>query len=213
MSSKPNSDATVSFYDQTAAAFDCGTQSVDMRHLYAEFLPLVQKGGRILDAGCGSGRDAAFFKNLGFAVTAFDASSELASIASRKIGEPVSVMSFVDFSAVDEFDGIWACASLLHVPALEMDEVFGKLTRGLKTHGVIYASFKYGRIEEFRGGRLFNDYDETKLNALLKRHPELRQLKVWVTGDARPGREGELWLNFVLTRTGVSRAVLSVGPQ
>lgn len=202
MSLKPNSDATVSHYDETAAAFDCGTQSVDMRHLYAEFLPLVPKGGRILDAGCGSGRDAAFFKNLGFAVTAFDASSELASIASRRFGEPVSVMSFLDFSAVDEFDGIWACASLLHVPEQEMDEVLKQLSRGLKTHGVIYASFKYGRSEEFRGGRLFNDYDEGKLSSLLKAQPELVTLKVWVTGDARPGREGELWLNCILEKNG-----------
>ncbi len=200
MSWKPNSDATVKFYNQTAADFDRGTQSVDMRHLYAEFLPLVKTGGKILDAGCGSGRDSAFFKKQGFSISAFDASSELASIATRTIGEPVQVMTFLDVSSVGEFDGIWACASLLHVPNQAMDEALRRLSGSLKPQGVIYASFKYGHSEGFRNGRFFNDYDESKLTELLKRVPALRPLKSWVTSDARPGRERELWLNVILAK-------------
>jgi 2-polyprenyl-3-methyl-5-hydroxy-6-metoxy-1,4-benzoquinol methylase len=204
MKDRPNSDATVNFYDQTAAAFDESTRSVDMLHLYAEFLPLVKKGGAILDAGCGSGRDSAFFKKRGFSITAFDASSELASIATQTIGEPVRVMTFLDVCSVGEFDGIWACASLLHVPNSEMDEVLRRLSRGLKARGVIYASFKYGNSEEFRGGRFFNDFDESKLAELLRTVSALRQLKSWVTSDARPGREHELWLNVILEKCGSS---------
>ena len=154
-----------------------------------------------MDAGCGSGRDALFFKQNGYSVTAFDASPELASLATQALGEPVKVMTFLGFDSAAEFDGIWACASLLHVPALEIDAVFHRLTNALKIGAPLYVSFKYGSTEGRRGERFFNDYNEVKLQALLRRHPRLSVLKIWHTHDARPTREHELWLNSVLKRS------------
>jgi 2-polyprenyl-3-methyl-5-hydroxy-6-metoxy-1,4-benzoquinol methylase len=77
-----------------------GTLSASISDLYREFLPLVPTGGKILDAGCGSGRDSVYFKQQGFSVTAFDASSEAAQIASRAIGQPVNVMTFIDVKSI-----------------------------------------------------------------------------------------------------------------
>jgi len=200
MNKPPPSDPTVAYYDQNAAAFSQGAEAADLSHLYAEFLPLVRSGGHILEAGCGSGRDALHFKQQGFAVTAFDASRELAAIACRALGQPVQVMTFQELDAVAAFDGIWACASLLHVPSHELDTVTSRLARALKTGAPLYASFKYGNTEGQRGDRFFNDYDETKLAALLSRHPDLILKKVWQTHDARPGREHELWLNAIFIK-------------
>src|SRR5262249_6605564 len=148
--------------------------------LYREFLPLVNTGGKILDAGCGTGRDSVYFKQHGFSVTAFDACSEAAQIASHAIGQRVNVMTFLDVKSIEEFDGIWACASLLHVAQTQMDEVLFCLSRSLKVGGVIYVSFKHGQCESERSGRFFNDYDEAKLTTLLNKHPELNAQKVWL---------------------------------
>lgn len=100
MNTRPSSDPTVVYYDQHAAEFSRGTANLDMSHLYEEFLPHVPEGGRILDAGCGTGRDASFFKKRGYNVTAFDASRELAAIASRILGHVVEVM---EFAALESF--------------------------------------------------------------------------------------------------------------
>lgn len=196
---KPPSDS-IGHYDKNALLFSVGTMGVDMSGLYAEFLPLIPQGGKILDAGCGSGRDALFFKRQGHVVTAFDASSELAALASQSLGEPVRVMTFIDLNARDEFDGVWACASLLHVPAREMDAVLGRIIFAMKFGSHLYASFKYGSTERHQGGRFFNDYDEAKLQALLANHPALSVVKMWKTNDARPSRQDELWMNGIFKK-------------
>jgi SAM-dependent methyltransferase len=192
---------TIAYYDQNAAPFSSSTEGVDMSHLYAEFLPMIPQGGRILDAGCGAGRDTAYFKSLGYNVSAFDASRELAAIATEKIGIPVEVMTFQDVEAVDEFDGVWACASLLHIANAEMCDALHRLSRALKVGGALYVSFKHGSRERQHGGRFFNDFDEAKLKSVLQKHPELSIQKLWLSSDARPGREQEQWLNAILLKT------------
>lgn len=200
MNKLPSTDPTVGYYNQNASLFSSDTEGVDLSHLYAEFLPEVANGGKILDAGCGSGRDALFFKRQGYAVTAFDASKELAALATQSLGETVRVMTFLELDFCEEFDGIWACASLLHVPSGEMDLVLNRLTRALKSGAPLYASFKYGNQERQEQGRFFNDYEETKLQALLTNHPKLSIVKLWRTNDLRPNREKELWLNTIIKK-------------
>ena len=106
-------------------------------------------------------------------------------------------MKFDEIDFIYEFDGIWACASLLHVPKAEIKDVMTKLIRALKENGIFYASFKYGEGEEIRGERLFNFYDESSLKALLDEFKQLEVIEIWVTPDVRPGRENEKWINFL----------------
>lgn len=108
-------DGTIAYYAQNAARFVLDTADVDMSALHDRFLACVPAGGLILDAGCGSGRDSKAFLARGYGVHAFDASAEIARIASAHIGQLVEVASFDGFSDARSFDGIWACASLLHV--------------------------------------------------------------------------------------------------
>lgn len=201
MNSQHHSDQTVRYYDEHAATFSQGSLNLDIGHLYAEFLPLLSPGGTILDAGCGSGRDSAFFKQKGFIVTAFDASAELAALASAHIGESVKVMSFLELESADEFDGVWACASLLHLPNDLVGEALRRLGRSLKSGGFLYASFRYGEFVGVREGRFFNNYDEGKFATMMENEPLLRVKKIWTTHDVRPDREDEQWLNVILVRT------------
>jgi SAM-dependent methyltransferase len=200
MTRTPTDDPNLAYYEDQAQSFFAETVAVDMAPLYARFLAHLPPGGSILDAGCGSGRDARAFQRLGYAVTAFEASPALARLASEHCGLPVEVLRFQDVEWHDRFDGIWACASLLHVPMAELTDVFGRLGRALKFGGVLYASFKYGAGEREHEGRRFTDLDEQGLAGLVEAVPARVVIETWVTGDRREGREGERWLNAVVAR-------------
>jgi SAM-dependent methyltransferase len=191
---------TLSYYNQNAQSFSDSTLNVDMSALYTEFLPHVANHGHILDAGCGSARDAAFFKQQGFTVSAFDASEELAALASNYLQQTVPVKTFQQLDCVNQYDGIWCCASLLHVPKHELPPVFLNLQRALKPNGVLYVSFKYGDTERVHNGREFTDLNETALTALIDQRTELKIIKQWQSVDQRPERESEVWLNALIQR-------------
>ncbi len=188
-------DTTITYYTENAQAFFADTVAVGMDSLYARFLPQIPPGGHILDAGCGSGRDTLAFLQAGYRVTAFDASPTLAALAERLTGQPVQVLRFQDLAWQRGFDGIWACASLLHVPAADLPEALGRLALALRPGGVLYASFKYGQDSREHRGRRFTDLDEARLRTLLGQVPGLTERETWVTEDLRPGRAAERWLN------------------
>jgi len=180
-------DVNIDYYQQNAGTFCADTVEVDMTPLYRRFLRLLPERARILDAGCGSARDARAFAEVGHQVTAFDASPALVALAEAYLGQPVKCLRFQEIAWQDAFDGIWACASLLHVPASEPG-------------GILYASFKYGSGEREHHGRRFTDLDEAGLAALLRQVPGLEPEETWTTADLRPGREAERWLNTLLRR-------------
>ena len=194
------SSKTIEYYESQAAEYSSATQSVDMSSLYAEFLPFMPQKGHILDAGCGSGRDALYFKNHGFKVSAFDASTAMAYIASELLQQPVKVLKFDQLEDKDLYDGIWCCASLLHVSYDKLAAVFKKLCRGLKADGLIYISFKYGDSERKEGSRHFTDLNESRLAAILQETSGLTLIKSWQTLDQRPERKLEVWFNALLTK-------------
>lgn len=187
---------SIDYYQQQAEPFYHGTINVDMSPLYQRFLPYVPKGGSIVDAGCGSGRDSLYFTNLGFKVLAFDASPALVNLAEQHTGLAISQCRFEQFTPIEPVDAIWACASLLHVPRVELNKVMAHLAAQLKPNGVFYCSFKYGQDEVSRDGRHFTNVDETGLNELIKDLP-LSIIEHWQTGDLRQGREHERWLNAI----------------
>lgn len=203
---------TSQYYDDHAASFFEATVGVDMGPLHARFLQKIPAGGRILDAGCGSGRDARAFKHRGFQVTAFDASPELARLASEHSGLHIYVTHFLSLSDTTQlgqpagtlFDGIWSCASLLHVAERDQREAWSCLWRLLKPGGVVYASYKHRNadqpIERMDAlGRPFTDCDEALLTEWLKPLPHVSGVETWLTTDQRPG-EAQTWLNALVCR-------------
>ncbi|MCD8513738.1 MAG: class I SAM-dependent methyltransferase [Nitrincola sp.] len=190
---------TLEFYNQNAESFFNDTIQVDMSELYRLFVKRVKPGGRILDAGCGSGRDAKAFLAMGFQVDAMDASVEMVKLASQFTGLPVKQQTLESITDIEHYDGIWACASLLHLPEALLPKVFTQFEAALKPMGVWYMSFKYGCGEREKDGRVFTDLNEEGLQELLKHCPCLSIVEQWVTVDKRPDRD-ERWLNVVVCK-------------
>lgn len=192
---------SIEYYNKNAEEFYQGTVSADMSETCNKFLKYVVPGGRILDAGCGSGRDSLYFIKRGYKVVSFDASEEMVRLSSALTGQQTLLMKFEDVNFKDEFDGIWACASLLHVPKAEIKGILRKLIQGLKKNGIFYMSFKYGEGEEHRGERFFNFYDESNIRSLLNEVIKLEVYEIWVTKDVRPGKEDEKWVNLLCVKS------------
>ena len=190
---------TIDYYNKHAEEFTASTFEVDMESLYQPFLAELLEGARILDVGCGSGRDTLAFKNKGYQVDAIDYSEELVKKASRLTGIPIKLKSFYEVDDYEAYDGIWACASLLHCERTRLKEVIGKLVSALKPNGVLYMSFKYGNGDRQKDGRQFTDLDEAQANDLLEQFDNVQQIQQWITVDKRPDRQ-EKWLNLLLRK-------------
>lgn len=189
-------DNNIEYYNNYAASFIAGTQNVDMSLWRDKFESNVTDGGRVLDAGCGSGRDSKTFIQHGFSVVAFDASREMCKAASELIGQEVWQMKFQEIAFDEEFDGIWACASLLHVPYEELPSVMTKLHKALKPSGVIYVSYKYGDSKMTKGERTFSNFTETTVEKMLN-EAGFEVIECGITGDVREGRGNEKWVNVI----------------
>ena len=159
----------------------------------------VPENGKVLDLGCGSGRDTKALSALGLAVTPLDGSLEMVKRAEALTGLDVIHMDFKDIDFKNTFHGIFSCASLLHVPFEELPAILKKLHTALKDNGVLYMSFKYGAFEGERNGRYFTDLTRESLTALLKDLP-FTGVTTWETADIREGRNSEKWLNTIVRK-------------
>lgn len=191
---------TIDYYNENSDKFIGSTVEADISGILERFLSHVPEGGRILDWGCGSGRDTLAMLLSGYDVTAVDASVEMVAAATKLTGIQVRHESFEDLDEVDAYDGIWACSSLLHVPRAELPSLLRLAEKALRSPGCMYVSFKYGNFEGMRNGRYFTDLDEESLTQIVAEIPNLRISKIWVTHDVRPGRSNELWLNALLLK-------------
>lgn len=199
-------DPTDDPYEAMAPAFFAATVGVDMAPLHARFVAGLTPGAHVLDAGCGSGRDARAFSGMGFRVTAFDASAALARLASAHCGFEVAHRRFEDVEESGVYDGIWCCASLLHVPRVDLPRTLSRLWRALRPGGRLYASFKLGTGDRIEGERHFTDADEQQVRAWFGVLPNVRALDVWLSDDRRPDRPQE-WINVLVHQTPFRRVV------
>lgn len=151
--------ATLRFYSDEAPVYSASGPQGASRYL-AGFLDLLKPGSRILELGCGGGRDAETMLQRGFLVDATDAAPAIARKAEDRIKQRVSVMRFDQIDAVDTYDAVWAHASLLHVPRAGLGKVLQLIHRALRPGGLHFASFKEGPAEgRDRFGRYFNFFD------------------------------------------------------
>lgn len=191
---------TLNYYNQNADQFVTSTVSVDFSKTQNRFLDKLNKGAYILDFGCGSGRDTKYFLDRGYKVDAIDGSEELCRLASEYAGIQVKQMFFEELDEQDKYDGIWACSSILHLSKEALMPVLKKMTLALKDEGIIYTSFKYGDYEGDRNGRYFTDFTLEMFEEFIKGISELEIKDNWITGDVRPGRGEEKWLNLILQK-------------
>ncbi|MEQ1085937.1 class I SAM-dependent methyltransferase [Acinetobacter seifertii] len=190
---------TIDYYNQNADQFFTATYDVDMTSLYKIFLHYLPDNASILDLGCGSGRDSLAFKNFGYQVNAVDSSKELVEKARQLTGLPVRLENFYELSELNQYDGVWACASLLHCERKRLPEVLEKILKALKVNGICYMSFKYGAGDRYKDGRQFTDMDESQAQNLLRKFDSILLLQQWITIDKRPDHN-EDWLNIVFQK-------------
>lgn len=199
-----NPTDNLKYYNDHAASFAKDTAMVDFSQIRNRFIRKLNPGAAILDFGCGSGRDTKAFLQQGFHVTAVDGSEKLCQLASEYTGIPVRKMLFHELDETETFDGVWACASILHVPGISLPDILKRMSRAVKTDGVIYVSFKYGTFEGERDGRYFTDLTENTFAELIREIKELRIEEAWTSTDVRPGREEQKWLNIILRKTDIN---------
>jgi SAM-dependent methyltransferase len=190
---------TIRYYDDHADEFVRGTIGVNMELLYQPFLAMLPEAGTILDAGCGSGRDSKAFLDRGYSVTAIDASEKMVEATNFLTGISAVKLQFQQMEFANDFDGIWACASLLHVPRRELDTILSAFARALCPTGVCYLSFKEGNSERLRDGRHFTDFTEPGLREALTHHCEFEIIRIWATADVRPDRR-DRWVNALVSK-------------
>lgn len=191
---------TLDYYDKNANQFAGNTQTVDFSEIQNKFLNLLPDHALILDLGCGSGGDSFAFLQKGYRVEARDGSKALCEIAQNLLKRPVRQELFEQLEDLDAFDGIWACASLLHVSKSQLPSLFSRIEKALKTGGIFYCSFKKGTFEGERNGRYFTNLTEETLIRLMP--AKLQCLKCWESVDVRPDRE-EVWINALFRKESV----------
>lgn len=191
---------TLQYYNENADSFCDSTINADMHIQHNLFEKYLKENANILDFGCGAGRDTKYFLEKGYSVSAIDGSSELCKKAKDITGIDINNILFDEIEFEEEFDGIWACASLLHIKFENLISIFNKIKKALKKNGVLYVSFKYGDFQGERKGRYFVDLNEDSLKELINKIPELKITETSITSDVRPNRD-EFWLNAIITKT------------
>ena len=195
-------DKTIEYYNHNAEIFVSTTRDVTFTEVRDKYLSWLLTGAYILDFGCGSGRDTKAFLNMGYRVDAVDGSEKLCEIASKNTGITVRKMLFTQLDECEKYDGIWACASILHLSRAELKTVFGKMLRAVKTGGYIYTSFKYGEFEGYRNERYFTDFTEESFREFISDMTNISIIEEWISSDVRPDRGDEKWLNLIMKKSG-----------
>ena len=189
---------TISYYDANSSAFVESTVGASMADALGAFVAMLPPGGNVLDWGCGSGRASKALREMGFVVTSTDGSAAMCREALRVTGTVVRHEMFDELTDVACYDGIWACSSLLHVPPKGLPDVFRRAADALRDGGVLYCSFKQGGFAGIHNGRWFTNLDKATLALLLE--PRFDVVRMWESGDVRPGRSDEQWLNCLATK-------------
>lgn len=187
---------TIEYYDSNADGYYDSTVNLDMSAQYSMFEKRLYAGAHILDLGCGSGRDAKYFLDQGYEVAAIDGSEKLCKKASALTGIEVRNILFQDLDYIEEFDGVWACASLVHVNSEELPEILKKISASLKDDGILYASFKMGDFSGERDGRYYTDLTEESITKIINMIPEFSIQESAISDDIRDGMDNQ-WISVI----------------
>ncbi|MDD6272101.1 MAG: methyltransferase domain-containing protein [bacterium] len=192
--------STLTYYNNNAYEYFDTTKMISLDNLYSIFLNYITTKGKILDFGCGSGRDSKYFKDKGYDVYLLDGSINLANIVETELGLKVKVQDFNDFDEKDKYDGVWACASLLHVKKENISNIILKIKNSIHDDGIIYISMKDGVGEEIDNfGRYYNYVNEKEFEELLK-PLHLKVDKYIKTNQRKDDSKNIIWHNFFIKK-------------
>lgn len=183
------------YYEENHEAFIERTLHIDMEEQYKLFCNRLNPGSTILDIGCGSGRDLKYFRSVGYQPLGLEPSSKLAEHARQYSKCEIMETTIQDFESQNQFDGVWASASLLHLSPGELMQALEKISSFMHAGSVFYCSFKYGDEELMREGRYYNDLTLESFSSL--KPDTLEVISSRVTEQERPDLT-QKWLNLLL---------------
>jgi ubiquinone/menaquinone biosynthesis C-methylase UbiE len=170
-------EITIESYDKTVDAYIRNTDPLHPKEEADKFLSMLEKGASILDIGCGPGRDAKIFSEKGFKVTGIDLSEKMIDAARKRCRAEFKVMDLMKLEYPDEkFDSIWAMATYLHVPKIEIVKSLKEAFRVLKRGGIFAISVKLGEGELLREDKRYGNvkkfwsfYSKPEIETALKK--------------------------------------------
>ena len=192
-------ETTLSWYKENAPLYAEETKNSLVYDALGEFLSRVEEKGRILDLGCGSGRDSFFFLQRGFSVDSLDGSEDMKRDADRLFGINIRLSDFLSLDEYEEYDGVWAQASILHLEEENLRKALFLISRSLKSGGVFYSSFRKGEEDGYEGGRWYTNMTEPRFSSLLPSNLHIE--KVREGKDVRPG-VNKTWLSIISRKEG-----------
>lgn len=190
-------NSTINYYNINAQQYFDSTINIDTSQQIEFFCSNLAPNSKILDIGCGSGRDSLYFIQNGFQVFPIDASQKLAQLAEKLIQQKVFVYNIEDFHLENQFDAIWAMASLLHLPKSILPIALKNCVSSLKFEksGVFFSSFKIGHGESYdEKGRFFSYYQPKELLSIFEKTELFENLEFTITND-KMGRENQ-WMSL-----------------
>lgn len=191
---------TQKYYSKNAKRFFDETVGLDLSVSCEAFIEYLEPGAKVLDLGCGSGRDSKFFLDRGFNLESWEPNNDLAELAEQYLLRPVRRSAALEISNQDKFNGIWCSASLLHLHEADFKIFLETMPASLLPGGIFYASFKWGEGEIINEGRFFLMMNECRIRSYFQRIPNLRILKLVKRPDHRVERQGQFWLEIFASR-------------
>lgn len=187
------------YYNASATKFLEDSMEMDMNEFYEAFLERLPETAIILDAGCGIGTDSLYFKKLGHYVIPMETSEEICRLAGENIGQSVLLCNFQDMHSKIRFDGIWACASLIHMRSEELTKIITRFNWCLKEKGTVYTSFGYGEFAGERAGEYWLHLTEQRAKSLFTQ-AGFQIERMWITHDVRANHIGEKYINIIASK-------------
>lgn len=192
---------SIDYYEKHSNEYYEATVGLDMSEQLQRFFELLPENAEVLDLGCGSGRDTVWLEEAGCDVTPMDGSPNMCELAGINTDKEVLCLTYGEMDFEEVFDGIWACASLVHIPGEEMDAVLGRITRALYPGGILYISLPLGEGMVRRDGREYYCYTAGTAEELLARQSELEMIDIWTSADARAEQDRQ-WINILARKNG-----------
>jgi len=193
-------NTTIDYFNEKAQKCFDDAFTITERTNQDHFLSFLNSGASILDLGCGSGRDSRYFMDKGFDVTSADGSEGMCRLASQYLGTEVKLMEFNELDDVNQYDAIYASASIMHLEYEKLTELFPKMIRALKDGGIIFVSFKYGSEDGYLGKRYYTYMNEERFAQMMKQFDELKVIEQGIFGNEHPGQPDFRWLWAILKK-------------
>jgi SAM-dependent methyltransferase len=191
---------TVSYYNESALDYFNRTVSINLTDIHEKFRNNIKRGGLILDAGCGIGRDTRYFIKSGYKVRSFDASSEMVKYCSQYPHAFCEQRSFLDVNELEQYDGVWANASLIHLNSDRFILALQKLAFSIKVGGCIYLSLKATTdTSNEADSRNFYYHDRTLVESILKKLC-FEKIEIWGNAGRKEGQPS-FFINYLFKKS------------